>query len=80
MQEVDSDDEWRSLIEATSVKSSRQDAILNVVGDPTFLSKLKTGLESSKAQVLDGALDGAARLKRVLEIIVNVESIKGCVF
>ncbi|KAK7088085.1 serine/threonine-protein kinase 36-like isoform X2 [Littorina saxatilis] len=74
-EEVDSEDEWQSLIEATDQEGD-PDIALSMLGDAGLIEKLKTRLVSSSAEVLEGTLEGAARLRNVLRVITNLVTLK----
>ncbi|XP_052245877.1 serine/threonine-protein kinase 36-like isoform X2 [Dreissena polymorpha] len=74
-EEVDSDDEWQGLIDVTDADGEPESA-LKLLTDKKFLSKLTARVESSSAQVLDGMLEGAARLRTVLRVITNLVTLK----
>ena len=69
---MDSDDEWKSLVETTDPESSPSDSILVLMQDKQFLNRLKSRLQSASVQVVDATLDGAARLRPVLRVISNL--------
>ena len=75
LQEVDSDDEWQGLIEQTDQEGD-PDVALKLLQDIKFQNKLKSRIQTSSAQVLDGMLEGAARLKTVLRVITNLVTLK----
>lgn len=74
-EEVDSDDEWQGLIEQTDQEGD-PDFALKLLQDVKFQNKLKSRIQTSSAQVLDGMLEGAARLKTVLRVITNLVTLK----
>ncbi|KAK6192112.1 hypothetical protein SNE40_003650 [Patella caerulea] len=74
-EEVDSDDEWQELIDTTDQDGDPDTALL-LLQDESFINKLLTRYNTSKAQVLDGMLEGAARLRSLLRIITNLVTIK----
>lgn len=74
-EEVDSDDEWQGLIEATHVDAEPQYAV-KLLTDKKFLAKLSQRIEHSSAQVLDGMLEGASRLRTVLQVVTNLVTLK----
>lgn len=80
MQDADSDDEWQSLIDATDCNVHKLSDILSVINDKTFVQKLKSRLGSSSAQVLDAVVEGASRLRPVLQILCNILTLKWCNF
>jgi len=73
---VDSDDEWQSLIDATDSKAHELAGVLSVIKDKSFVQKLKSRLNSSSAQVVDAVLEGASRLRPVLQILTNILTLK----
>jgi len=80
MQDADSDDEWQSLIDATDGNIHKVADILSVIKEKAFVQKLKSRLISSSAQVLDAVLEGASRLRPVLQILCNILTLKWSVF
>ena len=75
MQEVDSEDEWQSLMEATDQENDPE-AVLQMFDDDTFIAKLNSRVQLSISQVLDGMLEGASRLRTVLRVVTNLVTIK----
>jgi len=78
--EESSDDEWQQLIEATDVKLRSSAGVLSMVRGKSFTLNVRTRLASSAAQVLDAVLEGASRLRPVLNVIGNVLTMKWSVF
>ena len=78
--EESSDDEWQQLIEATDVKLRSSAGVLSMVRGKSFTLNVRTRLASSAAQVLDAVLEGASRLRPVLNVIGNVLTMKWYVF
>ncbi|KAK7488222.1 hypothetical protein BaRGS_00020529 [Batillaria attramentaria] len=74
-EEVDSEDEWQSLIEVTDQEGD-PDVALSMLGNAALIEKLKLRLDTSSAQVLDGTLEGAARLRSLLRVITNLVTLK----
>ncbi|XP_021342400.1 serine/threonine-protein kinase 36-like isoform X3 [Mizuhopecten yessoensis] len=74
-EEVDSDDEWQGLIDATDQEGDPEVA-MKLLKDQKFHGKLKTRIGNSSGQVLDGMLEGAARLRTVLRVVTNLVTIK----
>jgi hypothetical protein len=74
-QDVDSEDEWQSLIEATDQEGDPKVALQMLV-DAALIEKLKNRLQSSAAEVLVGTLEGAARLRNCLNVITNLVTLK----
>ena len=75
LQEVDSDDEWQSLIDVTD-QDGEPDYALKLLTDKKFVAKLNTRMQNSSAQVLEGMLEGAARLRTVLRVVTNLVTLK----
>ena len=71
-QEVDSDDEWQGLVEATDTTKADVTAAHSLMGDKTFLNRLKSRLHRSSVQLLEARLEGASRLRPVLRIVINI--------
>ncbi|KAL4223174.1 Serine/threonine-protein kinase 36 [Mactra antiquata] len=74
-EEVDSDDEWQGLIDVTD-QDGEPEYALKLLTDKKFLSKLNQRIEHSSSQVLDGMLEGAARLRTVLRVVTNLVTLK----
>ncbi|XP_053375553.1 serine/threonine-protein kinase 36-like isoform X2 [Mercenaria mercenaria] len=74
-EEVDSDDEWQGLIDVTD-QDGEPEYALKLLTDKKFLAKLNQRIEHSSAQVLDGMLEGAARLRTVLRVVTNLVTLK----
>ena len=74
-QEACSDDEWEDLIDATDQEGDPEHAV-QLLRDSKFHARLNTRIQSSTTQVLDGMLEGAAKLKSVLRIITNLITLK----
>ncbi|XP_041347923.1 serine/threonine-protein kinase 36-like isoform X2 [Gigantopelta aegis] len=78
-EDIDSEDEWQSLMEATDQENDPE-AMLQLFDDDKFLAKLNSRIQTSMSQVLDGMLEGASRLRTVLRVITNLVTIKCEVF
>ncbi|PVD31308.1 hypothetical protein C0Q70_06720 [Pomacea canaliculata] len=74
-EEVDSEDEWQSLIEATD-QDGNPDVALRMLTDPLLIERFRVRLETSSTHVLEGTLEGAARLRSVLRVITNLVTLK----
>lgn len=72
---IDSDDEWQALVDRTEPEGE-PDAAVKLMKNKAFVSKLKSRLNSSSVQVLDGMLDGASRLRPVLRVIANLVTMR----
>jgi len=77
---VDSDDEWQNLVDATDGTAHQLIDVLSVIKEKSFSHKLQSRLTSSAAQVLDAVLEGASRLRPVLQIVGNILTLKWFVF
>ena len=49
---------------------------LKLITDKKFVEKLHKRMQNSAAQVLEGMLEGAARLRTVLRVITNLVTLK----
>ncbi|XP_046556063.1 serine/threonine-protein kinase 36-like isoform X1 [Haliotis rubra] len=78
-EEVDSEDEWTVVVETTDQEGDPEIA-LQFLQDSKFISKLDARLKSSSAQVQDGMLEGAARLRTALRVLTNLVTLKCDVF
>ena len=74
-QEVDSDDEWQGLIDVTD-QDGEPEYALKLITDKKFVEKLNKRMQNSAAQVLEGMLEGAARLRTVLRVVTNLVTLK----
>lgn len=74
-QEVDSDDEWQGLIDVTDQDGELEYA-LKLLMDKKFLARLNTRIVNSATQVLEGMLEGAAKLRTVLRVVTNLVTLK----
>jgi fused-like protein len=63
------------LIEVTD-QDGEPEYALKLLTDKKFLAKLNQRIEHSSAQVLDGMLEGAARLRTVLRVVTNLVTLK----
>ncbi|XP_078508805.1 serine/threonine-protein kinase 36 isoform X2 [Lissotriton helveticus] len=75
-EEVDSDDEWRHLIDATEPSNLQLTTPLTLLGDPAFIQRIHLRLQDSCTQVLDGMLEGAAHLRPALHVVGNLLATK----
>ncbi|XP_042309581.1 serine/threonine-protein kinase 36 [Sceloporus undulatus] len=71
-EEIDSDEEWQHLIDATNPAQMQLSAPLNLLGDPAFVQRVKVQLKDSGQQVLEGMLEGASHLRLALHVISNL--------
>ncbi|XP_074857886.1 serine/threonine-protein kinase 36 isoform X2 [Carettochelys insculpta] len=75
-EELDSDDEWQHLIEATDPSTMQLSTPLSLLGDPAFVQRLRARLQDSSQQVLEGMLEGASHLRPVLRVVGNLLTTK----
>uniref|UniRef100_A0A7M4FPX9 non-specific serine/threonine protein kinase n=1 Tax=Crocodylus porosus TaxID=8502 RepID=A0A7M4FPX9_CROPO len=73
-QELDSDEEWQHLVEATEPSRLQLSAPLSLLEDPGFLPRLRARMDHASQQVLEGMLEGASRLRPTLRVIGNLLS------
>ncbi|XP_059583519.1 serine/threonine-protein kinase 36 isoform X3 [Alligator mississippiensis] len=73
-EELDSDEEWQHLVEATEPSRLQLSAPLSLLGDPGFLPRLHARLDHASQQVLEGMLEGASKLRPTLRVIGNLLS------
>uniref|UniRef100_A0A8C6Y3S6 Serine/threonine-protein kinase 36 n=1 Tax=Naja naja TaxID=35670 RepID=A0A8C6Y3S6_NAJNA len=73
-EELDSDEEWQHLIDATDPANVQLCAPLSLLGDPDFVQRIHTRIQDSGQQVLEGMLEGASHLRPVLHVICNLLS------
>ncbi|XP_013918545.1 PREDICTED: serine/threonine-protein kinase 36 isoform X3 [Thamnophis sirtalis] len=71
-EELDSDEEWQHLIDATDPVNVQLCAPLSLLGDPDFVQRILTRIQDSGQQVLEGMLEGASHLRPVLRVICNL--------
>ncbi|XP_019378201.1 PREDICTED: serine/threonine-protein kinase 36 isoform X2 [Gavialis gangeticus] len=73
-EELDSDEEWQHLVEATEPSRLQLSAPLSLLGDPGFPPRLRARMDHVSQQVLEGMLEGASRLRPTLRVIGNLLS------
>uniref|UniRef100_A0A7M4FPX2 non-specific serine/threonine protein kinase n=1 Tax=Crocodylus porosus TaxID=8502 RepID=A0A7M4FPX2_CROPO len=73
-EELDSDEEWQHLVEATEPSRLQLSAPLSLLEDPGFLPRLRARMDHASQQVLEGMLEGASRLRPTLRVIGNLLS------
>ncbi|XP_061465302.1 serine/threonine-protein kinase 36 isoform X2 [Rhineura floridana] len=71
-EEVDSDEEWQHLIDATDPAHVQLSAPLSLLGDLAFVQRIHARLKDSGQQVLEGMLEGASHLRPALHVISNL--------
>ncbi|NXA07269.1 STK36 kinase, partial [Sapayoa aenigma] len=71
-EELESDEEWQHLIEATEPSAMQLSTPLSLLGDPAFQHRVQDRLSDSAQQVLEGMLEGASHLRPVLRVMGNL--------
>ncbi|NXK54426.1 STK36 kinase, partial [Chauna torquata] len=71
-EELESDEEWQHLIEATEPSAMQLSTPLNLLRDPAFRHRVQACLADSAQQVLEGMLEGASHLRPVLRVMGNL--------
>ncbi|NXU49421.1 STK36 kinase, partial [Turnix velox] len=71
-EELESDEEWQNLIEATEPSTTQLSTPLGLLRDPAFQQRVQARLKDSSQQVLEGMLEGASSLHPVLCVVGNL--------
>ncbi|XP_009323136.1 PREDICTED: serine/threonine-protein kinase 36, partial [Pygoscelis adeliae] len=71
-EELESDEEWQHLIEATEPLAMQLSTPLSLLRDLAFQQRVQARLADSAQQVLEGMLEGASRLRPVLRVVGNL--------
>ncbi|KAM9189314.1 serine/threonine-protein kinase 36 isoform 2-T2 [Mergus octosetaceus] len=71
-EELESDEEWQHLIEATEPSATQLSTPLSLLRDTAFHHRLRARLAGSAQQVLEGMLEGASHLRPVLRVVGNL--------
>ncbi|NXU24122.1 STK36 kinase, partial [Thalassarche chlororhynchos] len=71
-EELESDEEWQHLIEATEPLAMQLNTPLSLLRDLAFRHRVQARLADSAQQVLEGMLEGASRLRPVLRVVGNL--------
>ncbi|NWI86658.1 STK36 kinase, partial [Pitta sordida] len=71
-EELESDEEWQHLIEATEPSAMQLSTPLSLLRDPAFQHRVQECLSDSAQQVLEGMLEGASHLRPVLHVMGNL--------
>ncbi|NXL55973.1 STK36 kinase, partial [Chordeiles acutipennis] len=71
-EELESDEEWRHLIEATEPSAMQLSMSLSLLRNLAFQHRVRARLAHSSQQVLEGMLEGASRLRSVLSVMGNL--------
>ncbi|XP_061104967.1 serine/threonine-protein kinase 36 isoform X2 [Conger conger] len=66
-EDIDSDEEWMHLVQTTNPENQTSVGL-----DQTILDRLKERLLASRAQLLDGVLEGACGISRPLKVLSNL--------
>ncbi|NXK01643.1 STK36 kinase, partial [Herpetotheres cachinnans] len=75
-EELESDEEWQHLIDATEPSAMQLSTPLSLLKDPAFRHRVQARLADSAQQVLEGMLEGASRLRPVLRVMGNLLATK----
>ncbi|XP_022108847.1 serine/threonine-protein kinase 36-like [Acanthaster planci] len=76
-EELDSEDEWDTLCDATTPESCDPDSVAALLRDEVFVSKVAARLKDTSEQVLEGMLEGASRLRLVYRVVTNILEFRG---
>ncbi|XP_008934660.1 PREDICTED: serine/threonine-protein kinase 36, partial [Merops nubicus] len=71
-EEMESDEEWQHLMEATEPSAMHLSIPLSLLRDPAFQRRVQARLADSAQQMLEGMLEGASRLHPVLRVMGNL--------
>ncbi|XP_021256128.1 serine/threonine-protein kinase 36 isoform X3 [Numida meleagris] len=71
-EELESDEEWQHLIEATEPLAMQLSTPLSLLRDPAFRHRVRDRLAESAQQVLEGMLEGASHLRPLLRVVGNL--------
>ncbi|NXE78617.1 STK36 kinase, partial [Cochlearius cochlearius] len=71
-EELESDEEWQHLTEATEPLAMQLSTPLSLLRDLAFRHRVQARLADSAQQVLEGMLEGASRLCPVLRVVGNL--------
>ncbi|NWI18300.1 STK36 kinase, partial [Crypturellus soui] len=71
-EELESDEEWQHLMEATEPSALQPSMPLSLLRDPAFQQRLRIRLADSSRQVLEGMLEGASHLRPALRVVGNL--------
>ncbi|NWI58300.1 STK36 kinase, partial [Calyptomena viridis] len=71
-EELESDEEWQHLIEATEPSAMQLSTPLSLLRNPAFQHRVQDRLSDSAQQVLEGMLEGASHLRPVLRVMGNL--------
>uniref|UniRef100_A0A8B9PZW8 non-specific serine/threonine protein kinase n=1 Tax=Apteryx owenii TaxID=8824 RepID=A0A8B9PZW8_APTOW len=71
-EELESDEEWQHLIEATEPSAMQLSTPLSLLRDSAFRQRVRARLADSSQQVLEGMLEGASHLRPALRVVGNL--------
>ncbi|KAM8806752.1 serine/threonine-protein kinase 36 [Eudromia elegans] len=71
-EELESDEEWQHLMEATEPSALQLSTPLSLLRDPAFRQRVRIRLAESSQQVLEGMLEGASHLRPALRVVGNL--------
>ncbi|XP_015272038.1 PREDICTED: serine/threonine-protein kinase 36 [Gekko japonicus] len=71
-EELDSDEEWQHLMDATDPAHVQLNAPLSLLRDTTFVQRIHARLRDSGQQVLEGMFEGTSHLRPALRVIGNL--------
>ncbi|XP_025950899.2 serine/threonine-protein kinase 36 isoform X1 [Dromaius novaehollandiae] len=71
-EELESDEEWQHLIEATEPSAMQLSTPLSLLRDSAFRQRVWARLADSSQQVLEGMLEGASHLRPALRVVGNL--------
>ncbi|NXF11799.1 STK36 kinase, partial [Smithornis capensis] len=71
-EELESNEDWQHLIEATEPSAMQLSTALNLLRDPAFHRRVQDLLSDSAQQVLEGMLERASPLRPVLRLMGNL--------
>ncbi|KAG5843751.1 hypothetical protein ANANG_G00154230 [Anguilla anguilla] len=66
-EDIDSDEEWMHLVQTTNPENQTSVGL-----DQAVLDRLRERLLASRAQLLDGVLEGACRIRQPLKVLSNL--------
>ncbi|NXA46761.1 STK36 kinase, partial [Nothocercus julius] len=71
-EELESDEEWQHLMEATEPSALQPSMPLSLLRDPAFQQRVRVRLADASQQVLEGMLEGASHLRPALRVVGNL--------
>ncbi|XP_028365265.1 serine/threonine-protein kinase 36 isoform X4 [Phyllostomus discolor] len=73
-EELDSDDEWRHLLEASKPTPIQLKAPLTLLCNPDFCQRIQSQLQEAGGQILKGKLEGASHILPALRVLSSLLS------